>query len=98
MSFSCTLNSYFEILIATHESCGNKNLSEHFSYEKLKSSWYSFLNLLEFSCEEGSTCSSCGTYPEIVVCDATSLGYQRKFAAKLLETTISKNKPFKKFS
>ena len=96
ITFSCTLNAYFDILLVTHESCGN-NLSTVFSYEKLKSSWYAFLHLLEFSSKEGSECLSCGTFPEVVVCDATSLGYQRKFAAKLLEITSSRT-PFKKFS
>ena len=48
-------------------------------------SWYAFLELLSFNLRESFSCDVCGQYPDTIICDATSLGFQRKFAVSSLE-------------
>ena len=50
------------------------------NYDQWRLSWYSYLDLLNINYTEGFQCSVCGEVPETVVCDATSLGFQKKFA------------------
>ncbi|XP_066923876.1 uncharacterized protein [Clytia hemisphaerica] len=76
-SNSCTLHGYYQIMVKEHSDAGRT--LERFRYNDLRSSWYAFLNLLSISFEDGAKCGQCGKIPDIVVCDATGMGYQRKF-------------------
>ena len=93
--FSCTLDAYHKILSQCHLNSGY-DVKELLSYDKLKNSWYAFLDLLNVTSEEGSMCQDCQQYPEIIICDGTGLSFQRKFAAQNME--VPTQKPFKKFS
>ena len=48
------------------------------SYNQLRYAWYSYLNLLDIDFSDGSCCPQCGSVPEIVVCDATTVSFRRK--------------------
>ena len=50
-----------------------------FRYNDLRSSWYAFLGLLSISFKDGAECDKCGKIPDTIVCDATGMGYQRKY-------------------
>eukprot|EP00111_Clytia_hemisphaerica_P009034 TCONS_00026469-protein len=78
-SNSCTLNGFYEIMAREHKDAGDTYFSERFRYNDLRSSWYAFLKLLSISFEDGAECDKCGKIPETIVCDATSMGYQRKY-------------------
>jgi hypothetical protein len=57
----------------------NKKILECFSYHKLRSAWLSFLKLLDIDFENGFSCPDCpGDGPEIIICDGTSLSFQRR--------------------
>ncbi len=58
------------------------NSSQFINYQQWRFSWYSFLNLLDLDYENGFMCSLCGKYPEVMSCDATSLGFKRIFQQK----------------
>ena len=94
-NFSCALDAYYKILTQSHLNSGYKE-DDLLSYDKLKSSWYSFLDLLDVTNEKGSMCKECKQHPDIIICDATGLSFQRKFAAQNIE--VSSRGPIKKFS
>ena len=66
---------------ATHDQSSSIVFTTLVNYNDFRCSWYSFLSLLDISLEENAKCSLCGPSPEVVVCDATGLGHQRKFLA-----------------
>ncbi|XP_066929541.1 uncharacterized protein [Clytia hemisphaerica] len=94
---SCTLNGYYKILALSQENGGNSTFRKDLTYQDFKDAWYSFLDLLDISFAEGATCPECGEHPECVVCDATSLGHQKKFSALVLNDN-SNETPTPKFS
>ena len=64
---------------------GNISFQKQFRYDTWRMAWYAFLELLDIDVESYRAqtdfqCPSCGLEPEIIVCDATSLGFQRKYA------------------
>ena len=48
------------------------------SYDNWRILWYGFINFLHVITAAQFTCDICGSAPEIVACDANSLGFQRK--------------------
>ena len=85
--FSCTLDGYHKIFCLTQKSSGH--LKTNLSYKELKDAWYGFLGLLDIDFAAGSVCGKCGNEPEIIVCDATGLSHQKKFAALILKEQSS---------
>ena len=51
------------------------------SYNNWRMAWYAFINLFHVNTSAEFMCDICGPVPEIAVCDATSLGFQRKLAS-----------------
>ena len=49
------------------------------SYDNWRMAWYAFINLLHVNTLAEFTCDICETLAEILVYDATSLGFQRNF-------------------
>ncbi len=49
------------------------------NYQQWRFSWYAFLNLLDIDYSSGFTCGRCGQYPQVLTCDATSLGFRKTF-------------------
>ena len=96
--FSCTLHGYYEVWASTQESGGNVGFRKSINYNSFRQSWYAFLGMLDIDFEEGVNCRHCGLIPEQVVCDATSIGYQRKFATIALSQVVDEKKVYKRFS
>lgn len=48
-----------------------------FNYQHFRSSWISYLNLLDIKYEDGFLCNKCGDNPKIVVMDAIMLGIRQ---------------------
>ena len=59
----------------------NSSFAAMSSSDNWRMVWYVFINLLHVNTSTEFICDICGPAPEIVVCDATSLGFQRKFAS-----------------
>lgn len=49
-----------------------------FAYDKFRMAWYTYLNLLDIDLNQGFSCSICTAQPDIVVCDGTSVSFQRR--------------------
>lgn len=57
---------------------GHLDVDKQFSYQRLQLAWYSYINLLDVTYEEGFTCSKCGPEPSVVVMDATTLSFRKR--------------------
>ena len=75
------MHGYYQVMLIAHQQSGSLDFTEKVSYNDFRCSWYSFLQLLDISLENNASCSICGPSPEVVICDATGLGHQRKFLA-----------------
>ena len=64
---------------------GYTNFKKQLPYSSFIRSWYSFMDLLDVNYEIGMTCEECGPSPKLVICDGTSLGFQKKFLPVVLE-------------
>ena len=82
--FSCSLYAYFEVWTSRMQDA-DPSLCEYPSYNQLRYAWYSFLHLLDIDFSDGSCCPECGSTPETVVCDATTVSFRRKM---VLQDTI----------
>ena len=47
-----------------------------------KDAWYSYLSLLDISYFEGFSCLECGSQPDVIICDGTSLSLMCRFVVK----------------
>ncbi|XP_065067450.1 uncharacterized protein LOC135693013 isoform X1 [Rhopilema esculentum] len=61
------------------------DVSHCLTYDQWRMAWYSFIRLLDVDFISRFSCSKCGQYPPIILCDATSLGYRRKYSRGLQE-------------
>ena len=64
------------------ENQHDKGIKDFINYDNWRVGWYAYMNLLDIDYSGGFCCEMCGSEPQIVVCDATTLGFQRKFARK----------------
>ena len=71
-------------MCALYKDSGMVNFGRNFLYNDFRCAWYSYMKLLNISFEENAICDICGKVPDIIVCDATSMGYQRKFLTAAL--------------
>ena len=62
-----------------HEDTGNYSFQKEFTYNHFRWSWYSFLKLLDIDTSSAFMCPECGTAPDIVLMDATSLSFRKEF-------------------
>ena len=67
------------------------NLEEMINYQKLRSSWYAYMDLLLIDYNEGFLCDKCGPFPSVISCDATTLGFRKIFAPSFPDLTIDLN-------
>lgn len=61
-----------------HKDAGG-DLPKVFSYNNFRTSWYAFLSLLNIDMPNGFICTECGAEPQIILMDATSLGFRKEF-------------------
>ena len=65
-----------------HKDAGNNIISDSFSYNHYRHSWYSFLSLLNVDLEIGFMYPKCERLPQVVIMDATSPAFQRDVIPK----------------
>ena len=95
---SCTLSGYYEIWSKKQENAGIKNFKELLNSTNWRQSWYSFVKLLDIDYGAGAECQICGKIPDIIICDDTSLGYQKKFATAALQEVTNNELIFPRYS
>lgn len=76
-----TFIHFFDVWASEMEEFGYSDFRDKMNYEKFVHAWYNFLALLEIDYQSSYMCDACGPAPDLVVCDGTSLGFQRKFLA-----------------
>ena len=64
---------------------GVANFQKLFSYAKYLQAWYAYHNLLDVGLTQGFSCETCGTSPDLIVCDGTSLGFRHELLVSVLE-------------
>lgn len=73
------MHTFHETLCDIHRDYGNeKEIKMFFPYNRFRYAWYSYLNLLEIDYCSGFSCPKCTSAPEIILCDGTSLAFQRR--------------------
>ena len=87
-----------DIWALTQESCDNNRFKTMINYSYWRHTWYNFLRLLNINVEVNGKCVECGVIPDIIVCGATNLEYQKKFATIALSRDLSQAVPYPKMS
>ena len=77
---SACLHGSYQVWKRNQEDDGNRSFTAMCSYDNWRMAWYAFINLLHVNTLAEFTCDICETLAEILVYDATSLGFQRKFS------------------
>ena len=85
IGFSMTFIQFFTVWETEMFDWGFPDFCEKFSYEKFVHSWYAFFDLLDVEESDGFTCEKCGPYPDLVVCDGTSLGFRRQLLQSIID-------------
>lgn len=74
-----TFTHYHDVWASEMEVFGYHDFRQKMPYQKFTQTWYSFLELLKKDYQDSMCCTLCGHAPNLVICDGTSLGFQRKF-------------------
>lgn len=69
----------FDVRASEIEEFGYADFKDKINYKKFVHAWYNFLALVEIDYESSYMCDARSPATDLVVCDATSLGFQRKF-------------------
>ena len=67
----------YRILEKTYADVGDIPLKTIFTYNHFRLSWYAYLSLLDIDVSLGFSCKVCGTTPDVIIMDATSLSFRR---------------------
>lgn len=83
-----TLYCEYQTLVDMHRDAGHVEFSGIFSYQHFRSSWYSYLGLLDIDFNDGFCCPDCGGQPTTVIMDATALSFRKELDSwqKTLQT------------
>lgn len=86
-----TMHTEYTILNAIH--CDATKQSLHgagFQYHHFRMGWYSFLTLLDIDLSEGFCCEQCGSRPDTVIMDGTSVSFRKALDSwgSLLDLTV----------
>ena len=77
--FRITLHTFFNVWQERNVDAGNFAFHQLIDYNSWRFAWYAFLRLLDINYHQGWICPRCGPQPDIIVCDATSVAFQRQF-------------------
>ncbi|XP_033739869.1 uncharacterized protein LOC117327131 [Pecten maximus] len=75
------LFTFYQALVSDHLDRGN-NIEDILTYNKLRCAWNAFIKLLDLDFQQGFCCHHCNDdgngAPSTVICDGTSLSFQRR--------------------
>ena len=72
------MHTYHQILCDVLIEFGYKQVKAVFSYERFRRAWYAYLDLLDVNLVDGFMCQHCSTDPQIIICDGTSVAFQKR--------------------
>lgn len=75
---SCTLHGYYDIWRERFADYSIADFRKDMSYQHWRASWYAYLSLLDIDFEQWNVCDKCGSSPDIIICDGTSLGFRKQ--------------------
>lgn len=83
------MHGFYQVWKQHQSDSGNENFSKIFRYDIWRKCWHCYIDLLDIDkiSSRGFCCQECGDEPELVVCDATSLGFQRKYSMVAFKNT-----------
>ena len=83
--FRCTLFTYYSVWQEIMADADVLDFKRLLSYHHWCFAWYSFLDLLDISYEEGFCCAICGKDNSLdtVICDATALSFRQELSTSL---------------
>ena len=81
--------SFYNVWTQHQNDAGNEDFKKVFPYSYFRHSWYSFLDRLDIDYLAGFVCDhpSCGSHPETLLFDGTSLSFQKQFLCNLTSVT-----------
>lgn len=95
LSYRGTIYTEYTILKIMHADAGSLGLPRLLKYNHFRMAWYSYLGLLNIDYLEGFRCSHCGSAPELMIMDATTLGFRRELDMQNLFLPQSKTLPLR---
>ena len=83
--FRCTLFTYYSVWQEIMADADVLDFKRLLSYHHWRFAWYSFLDLLDISYEEGFCCAICGKDNSLdtVICDTTALSFRQELSTSL---------------
>ena len=75
------LAAFYRSMVRTHAVL---DITEPPSLKLIQSAWRSFARLLNINYTESFKCPICGTYPQLVICDGTLIGFRKDLLPPLL--------------
>jgi hypothetical protein len=75
------MHTFHKVLCDMHIDRGNIDIGKMFPYDNFRLAWLSYLKLLDINFDDGFSCPTCskdGKQPNLIICDGTSLSFQRR--------------------
>lgn len=72
------MHSFHQVTCEMLEDFGYGQVRKIFPYNKFRLAWYAFIDLLDIDMNNGFCCPVCSTTPDLVICDGTSLAFQKR--------------------
>ena len=95
--YRSTMYTEFCVLKKCLEDANDMSL-HNFQYNHFRTSWYSFLNLLDINYSSGFFCEKCGEVPHTVIMDGTTLSFRRNLDTWQPFLTVAQTKHSKQRS
>ena len=90
-----TMYTEYTIIKMMHADAGSSTLPRLLKYNHFRMAWYSYLGLLNINYSEGFTCTHCGSAPEALIMDATTLSFRKELDMQNLFFPQSKTLPLR---
>ena len=87
----------YTVLQRLHFDVEDQLVLSAFKYHHFRKAWYTFMNLIDIDYDKGFSCNICGTSPELVVMDATSVSFRaaldswKSFVGSMQQSEIIKS-------
>ena len=65
-------------------------IADVFKYNHFRQGWYAFLNLLDIDYSDGFMCDKCGSCPDVLIMDATTLSFRKDLQGMVCTSTAQR--------
>lgn len=87
--YRATMYTEYCALSKLHMDAGSM-IADVFKYNHFRQGWYAFLNLLDIDYSDGFMCDECGSCPNVVIMDATTLSFRRDLQGMVCTSTTQR--------